>query len=207
MKITTEQLYSRLTALQKLFSYKRLKKIDTSRIAELSKQEYKSIQCRPRLKFVLPAYADLASSISSDRLTLHSVDLYYLGEFVKNNKFPSINDISNEAKFREAYKIFYSSDSINEQVQRVIKASEANNTALAKFTKTNKSIFEIDPKTQTNKLYEMMVTGQINVFVFAYFYEQGRFTIDFSKITDLYTYRNLKIAEYVRNFELNEVLI
>ena len=68
-------------------------------------------------------------------------------------------------------------------------------------------IFEIDPKTQTNKLYEMLVTGQINVFVFAYFYAQSKFTIDFSKITDLYTYRNLKIAEYVRNFELNEVLI
>ena len=96
---------------------------------------------------------------------------------------------------------------INEQVQKVIKASEANNTALAKFTKTNKSIFEIDPKTQTNKLYEMLVLGEINVYVFAYFYAQGKFTIDFSKITDLMTYRNLKIAEYVRNFELNEVLI
>lgn len=208
MKITTEQLYSRLTALQLLFSYKSRKKIDTNRIAILSKKEFDSIQFRPKLsQFVLPAYADLASSISSNRITLHSVDLYYLGEYVKNAYFPSINDISTESKFREAYNVFYSANAINAQIQNIIQLSKTNNSTFAKFTKTNKSVFEIDSTTQTNLLYELMISGEINVYVFSYFYKQGMFTIDFSKIQNIQVYRNLKIAEYVGNFKLNEILI
>lgn len=208
MKITTEQLYSRLTALQLLFSYKLRKKIDTNHIAILSKKEFDSIQFRPRLsQFVLPIYADLASSISSNRITLHSVDLYYLGEYVKNTYFPSINDISTEAKFREAYNVFYSANAINAQIQNIIQLSKTNNSTFAKFTKTNKSVFEIDSTTQTNLLYESMISGEINVYVFSYFYKQGMFTIDFSKIQNIQVYRNLKIAEYVGNFKLNEILI
>lgn len=68
-------------------------------------------------------------------------------------------------------------------------------------------MFEIDSKTQTNELYTMMTTGQINIYVFAYFYAQNKFVVDFSKIKDLCIYRNLKIAEYVKNFKLSEVLI
>lgn len=207
MKITTEQLYSRLQALQKLFSYKQRNKIDINRIVDLSKREYDSICFRPNLKYVFDYYIDLASSISSNRLTLHAIDLYYLGELVRNNEFPNIKNISSETKFRKAYETFYSAKAIHEQIQRIINVSEANNTFFAKFTKTDKSVFEIDSKTQTNELYNMMTTGKINVYVFAYFYAQNKFVIDFSKIKNLCTYRNLKIVEYVKNFKLSEVLI
>lgn len=207
MKITTELLYSHLQALQTLFSYKQCKKIDISRIVDLSKREYNTIFHRPNLKYVFGHYADLASSISSNRLTLRAIDLYYLGEFVRNKKFPNIKTISSEYKFRKAYEEFYSAKAIHEQIQRIINLSSANNTIFAKFTKTDKSVFEIDSKTQTNELYTMMTSGQINVYVFAYFYAQNKFAIDFSKIKDLCTYRNLKLVEYVKNFKLSEVLI
>lgn len=205
MKISTEQLFARLSSLQRVFSYKIKSKIDTARLPELAKNAYTSIKFRPRLDFVLRDYADIASAISSGHLTLHAVDMYYLGEFVKTTKFPKMSKISNEFKFKEAYK-FYSAANVKSQIEEIQQKSAQLNTALSKFTKQNKSVFE-QSDAQTNELYQMMIDGKISLFVYAYFLKQGKFTIDFSKVKDMTVYRNLKIAEYVSNFEINEVLV
>ncbi len=205
MKITTEQLYSRLAGLQKLFSYKRQSKIDIANIAAISKQIYVALKFRPRVEFILRNYVELASLISSDKLKLHAVDLYFLGTYVKTGKFSNMSEVSTEADFRQAYE-FYSANEITRQVQLIKEKSESLNTSFAKFTKTNKSIFELR-ENQTNELYDMLVAGKINLYVFAYFLSQGKFKIDFSKIHDIEIFRILKIADYVSRFEITDILI
>lgn len=205
MQITNKQLYARLASLERVFSYKRIKSIDTSKLPSIAKKTFESLAFRPKMDFVLKNYVELANLISSGIVSVRTIDLYFLGEFIKNNKFPDISEFNNMFKLRDVIG-FYNASSITEQIKRIIKTSEEHNTQLAKFTKTNKSVFELRDN-QTNILYDMLVKGEISIYVYAYFMKNNKFTIDFSKIKDLTIYRNNKIAEYVSNFKLDEILI
>jgi len=205
MKWNNRLLYAHLEGLASVFSYKRPKNIKLEKIPELSKKVYDSMAFRPHIEYLLDNYVELANLINSGTVTVRTIDLYYLGEFVKTNAFPKISTFNNLQRLKEVIN-FYNAKSINEQIEQIVKTSEANNTKFAKFTKQNKSVFELSDQ-QTNLLYDMMVSGKISVFVYAYFMKEKKFEIDFGKIKNVEIYRNNKIAEYVSTFDLEDILM
>lgn len=204
MQITASQLYAHAAGLKQLFSYKTKKSLDLTRLSSISKGIFDSLPYRERVKrFVVCSYADLASSISSGILSLHVFDAYYLGEFIKSGQFPK------EAKFG-SYRHFsenatdYSPSAFIEQVERLCKESEANNTALVKFTRKAKSIVELR-SDQTNILYDMLIEGKINLITYAYITKVKNVQFDFSKM-NITVYRVNKAAEYLAKFDLSQLL-
>lgn len=207
MQISNEQLYARLAGLEKVFSYKRVSMIDTTKIPEISKKIFDSVQFRKKSdkfeRFVLSAYSDLASNISSGTLSLHRVDAYFLGEFVRTGAFPKIGKFGNALHFDEVAS-FYSAKTIQEQLAKIQAVSEANNTAIAKFTKQNKSVFDIR-ENQTSLLYDMLVDGTISIVVYSHLMKLRHITLDYSKM-EPEVYRINKIAEYIASFNLSKLL-
>ena len=207
MQITTEQLYSRLAGLERVFSYKRVALIDAKKIPAISKKIYDGIPFRKKTaqfeRFVLSAYSDLASNISSCTISMHKLDAYFLGELVRTNAFPKINTFGNALRFDEVAS-FYSAKTVQEQLAKIQAVSEANNTAIAKFTKQNKSVFDIR-ENQTSLLYDMLVNGEISIIVYAHLMQRRHIMLDYSKM-DATVYRNNKIAEYVASFNLSKLL-
>ena len=204
MQITASQLYAHTAGLKQLFSYKTKKSLDLTRLSSISKGIFDSLPYRERVqRFVVCSYADLASSISSGILSLHVFDAYYLGEFIKSGQFPK------EAKFG-SYRHFsenatdYSPSAFIEQVERLCKESEANNTALVKFTRKAKSIVELR-SDQTNILYDMLIDGKINLITYAYITKVKNVQFDFSKM-NITVYRANKAAEYLSKFDLSQLL-
>lgn len=203
MKINNEQLYSRLCALEKVFSYKRLSCIDAKKIPERSLAIYATLSFKKKIdyfeRFVLWKYNDLASNISSGVISLHRVDAYFLGEFVRTGKFPKIDNFGNAMHFDETAK-FYSAKTVQEQLDKIKEVSDEHNTAIAKFTKTNKSVFELRDD-QTNLLYDMLIEGKINIIVYAQLMMLKHIELDYKKMSPT-VYRNNKIAEYIASFNL-----
>lgn len=205
MKWNNRLLYAHLEGLSQAFSYKRPKNIKLEKIPELSKKVFDSMAFRPHIEYLLDNYVELANLLNSGTITIRTIDLYYLGEFVRTNAFPKIATFNNLQRLKEVID-FYNAKSVDSQIANIVKASEANNTKFAKFTKQNKSVFELSDD-QTNILYDMLISGKISIFVYAYFLKEHKFTIDYNKIKSVEIYRNNKIAEYVSTFDLNDILM
>lgn len=206
MQINNEQLYSRLSALEKIFSYKRLSAINANKIPERSLAIFNTLCFRKQQKFleiVLSKYVDLASNISSGLISMHRVDAFFLGEFVRTGKFPKIETFGNAARFDEVAK-FYSARAIQDQLDAVKTVSDENNTAISKFTKTNKSVFALR-EDQTSLLYDMLIEGKINIIVYGHLLKRRDISLDYSKMEST-VYRINKIAEYVSRFDLSQLL-
>ena len=204
MQITASQLYAHAAGLKQLFSYKTKKSLDLTRLSTISKGIFDSIPFRERLqRFVVSSYADLASNISSSVLSLRVFDAYYLGEFIKTGQFPKESKFNTIQHFNEN-ATDYSPSAFIEQVERLCKESEANNTALAKFTRKAKSIVELR-SDQTNILYDMLMEGKINLITYAYITKVKNVKFDFSKM-NITVYRVNKAAEYLSKFDLSQLL-
>ena len=98
----------------------------------------------------------------------------------------------------------YSPSAFIEQVECLCKESEANNTALAKFTRKAKSIVELR-SDQTNILYDMLMEGKINLITYAYITKVKNVQFDFSKM-NITVYRVNKAAQYLSKFDLSQLL-
>ena len=204
MQITNSQLYAHTIGLQQLFSYKTKKSLDVSRLATISKKIFDGLEYREKVKqFVLRDYADLASSISSGILSLHVFDAYFLGEFVRTGKFLKTSTFCSILRFNENAK-FYSPDAFIQQVDEICKESEANNTALAKFTRKAQSIVALRDD-QTCILYDMLMNGRINIITYSYILKIKNVQLNFDKM-NMTVYRINKVAEYLSKYDLSQLL-
>ena len=204
MQISNSQLYAHTAGLQKLFSYKTKKAMDISRLASLSKGIYDNLEYRERVqKFVLGEYADMASNISSGILSLHVFDAYFLGEFIRTGKFPKSNTFNSILKFNE-HASFYSPSEFIKQVDEICKEAEANNTALARFTRKAQSIVALRDD-QTCILYDMLMSGKINIITYSYILNLKNVQLNFDKMK-IDVFRVNKVAEYLGKFDLSQLL-
>lgn len=204
MQISAEQLYAHLAGLEKVFSSKQYKQMDLTRLSEVSKKIYSSIPFRYSLqRFVIVKYVNLANSISSCELSLHAIDLFFLGEYVRTGKFPKIDTFDTIYKFKEVSS-FYSLKAVQEQVLEIQNESERHNTALAKFVKADVSVFKIRDD-QTCILYDMLTSGKINLLVYSYLMNSRDTRIDFKKMK-LDILRINTMATYVANVKFSELL-
>lgn len=203
MQWTNKLLYAHLEGLAHAFSYKRAKSISLDKIPELSKKSFESLAFRQNADYLTRGYVELANLLNSGTINIRMLDLYFLGEFVRTNSFPNINVFNNLLRLKSVIG-FYNSTDITLQINKIIEKSNESNSKFAKFTKTDKSVFELDAN-QTNILYDMLKRGEINVYVYAYFMKNKKFVIDYTKLKNVEVYRDNKIAEYVSKFDLSEI--
>lgn len=204
MQITADLLYAHLAGLEKMFTRKQFKQVDLTKLPEVSNKIYSTIPYRYQLqRYVISRYVNLANSISSCEITLHAVDLFYLGEFARTGKFPKIDTFDTIFKFKKASE-FYSLKSVQEQVMEIQKESERHNTAFAKFVKADVSVFKLRDD-QTNILYDMLKEGKINLLVYSYLMNSRDTGIDFSKMK-LDVFKINTLSKYVSNIKFDELL-
>lgn len=204
MQITADLLYAHLAGLEKMFTRKQFRQVDLTKLPEVSNKIYSTIPYRYQLqRYVISRYVNLANSISSCEITLHAVDLFYLGEFARTGKFPKIDTFDTIFKFKKASE-FYSLKSVQEQIMEIQKESERHNTAFAKFVKTDVSVFKIR-EDQTNILYDMLKEGKINLLVYSYLMNSRDTGIDFSKMK-LEVFKINTLSKYVSNIKFDELL-
>lgn len=204
MQITAELLYAHLAGFEKMFSYKQFKHIDLAKLPTVSNKIYSTIPYRWQLRrYVISRYVNLANSISSCEITLHAVDLFFLGEYVRTGRFPKIDTFDTIFKFKKASE-FYSLKSVQEQVIDIQKESERHNTAFTKFVKADVSVFKIRDD-QTNILYDMLKEGKINLLVYSYLMNSRDTGIDFSRMR-LDVFKINTLSKYVSSIQFNELL-
>lgn len=205
MQITTKQLYSKLDSLKKLFSYKRIKSISLEKLPDLIQKSYDNLQFRPKVDFNIRVFTNLANSVNANIIPSSIIEIFYLGEFVRTNSFPKLTLFETEATFKEAMQ-FYSANAVTAQTAEVNALAASADTKISKFMGMKKNVFDIR-EDQTSVLYDMLISGKINIIVYAYCLKENLIHIDFSKIKDLTVYRNNKIAEYISGFDLKNSLI
>lgn len=205
MQITTKQLYSKLDSLKKLFSYKRIKSISLEKLPDLIQKSYDNLQFRPKVDFNIRVFTNLANSVNANIIPSSIIEIFYLGEFVRTNSFPKLTLFETEATFKEAMQ-FYSANAVTAQTAEVNALAASADTKISKFMGMKKNVFDIR-EDQTSVLYDMLISGKINIIVYAYCLKENLIHIDFSKIKDLTIYRNNKIAEYISGFDLKNSLI
>lgn len=204
MQITAELLYAHLAGFEKMFSYKQIKHIDLTKLPAMSNKIYSTTPYRWQLqRFVISRYVNLANSISSCEITLHAVDLFFLGEYVRTGRFPKIDTFDTIFKFKKASE-FYSLKAVQKQIMDIQKESERHNTAFAKFVKADVSVFKIRDD-QTNILYDMLKEGKINLLVYSYLMNSRDTGIDFSKMK-LDVFKINILSKYISNIQFNELL-
>lgn len=205
MQITTKQLYSKLDSLKKLFSYKRIKSISLEKLPDLIQKSYDNLQFRPKVDFNIRVFTNLANSVNANIIPSSIIEIFYLGEFVRTNSFPKLTLFETEATFKEAMQ-FYSANAVTAQTAEVNALAASADTKISKFMGKKTNVFDIR-EDQTSVLYDMLISGKINIIVYAYCLKENLIHIDFSKIKDLTVYRNNKIAEYISGFDLKNSLI
>lgn len=203
MQWTNKLLYAHFEGLAHAFSFKRAKSISLDKIPELSKKSFESLAFRKNADFLTRGYIELTNLLNSGTISLRMLDLYFLGEFVRTNSFPNVNSFNNLSRLKSVIS-FYNSADISAQIDKIVEKSNESNSKFAKFTKTAKSVFEVN-NDQTNILYNMLKRGEICIYVYAYFMKIGKFSIDYTKLKNVEIYRDNKIAEYVAKFDLSEI--
>lgn len=146
---------------------------------------------------------ELVNFINSGHTNLTSIIIWYLGEFVKTNKWINLSEKKLIDKFKKEI-IFYTYESYINQCKLIQEKIDQYNSLPVLIKKTTKDIFTID-NNQQNELYQLVKNGVISFIIYAKILKKGTFLVNKYNINDLEMIRYLKIIDEIKDVDVKKI--
>ena len=149
-----------------------------------------------RKQFTSPIFTTLYDLYNSKVINIDTIMAIFIDYYIRTGKPMNYNTKMSFEELKSRLR-FLSVLDVNAQLEKLeaIHNEYKQQSAFNKFSGQKLTLFGVNEQ-QENKLYELVKSGEISFILFAFFMEKSKFTIDESKIKDLYFLKFVRLIKY-----------
>lgn len=202
MQTTSKELYHFWSLFSKLLAKKTdppaiVRKFMKKTFEEILKESFYETE---KMKYGFVEFVDLANAINMKKISFTDWIYICIGDFIKDGSVKKKNIIN--LNYIQKVVKFYSVNGKQlqlEQINKLLEEAKAkeDENPFAAFTGNQFDLYKVNEK-QKNKLYELIRNGTLSFWFWFDGIDNGKFTIDESKIDDPKYTRFLRLMQIVR---------
>lgn len=149
-----------------------------------------------RKQFTSSIFTTLYDLYNSKVINIDTIMAIFIDYYIRTGKPMNYNTKMSFEELKSRLR-FLSVLDANAQLEKLeaIHNEYKQQSAFNKFSGQKLTLFGVNEQ-QENKLYELVKSGEISFILFAFFMEKSKFTIDESKIKDLYFLKFVRLMKY-----------